>query len=113
MGEVEEAGDSAETTPDLNIADPVKVRGRNNRLKAREELRLRLISDFLGNKDGREWMYELLSDCHIYHPSHVPGDPYSTAFREGERNIGLRILSDIPADVYALMQSEAKGRTNG
>lgn len=110
MGEVEEAGVSPETTPDLNIADETKVKGRNKRLKAQEELRLTLIAKFLGSKDARDWMYDLLSDCHIYHPSHVPGDPYSTAFREGERNIGLRILSNIPAEFYALMQSEAKDR---
>lgn len=109
MGEVEDAGESPETaTPELNLSDETKVKSRNKRLKAKEEIRLRLIAEFLSTKDGREWMYELLSDCHIYSPSHVPGDPCSTAFREGERNIGLRILADVPTDYYALMCTEAK-----
>lgn len=114
MGDAEDAENSIEAEPAaLNIADETKVKGRNKRLKAKEELKLRLISNFLSSKDAREWMYDLLSDCHLYAPSHVPGDSHSTAFREGERNIGLRVLSDIPTEAYALMLSEARERSNG
>lgn len=110
MGEVEEAGVSAETTPELDLSDATKVKSRNKRLKAKEDLRLVLVARFLESQDARDWMYELLSACHIYAPSHVPGDPCSTAFREGERNIGLRLLADIPTEAYALMLKEAKER---
>lgn len=111
MGEVEDASEAPETTtPELNLADETKVKSRNKRLKAKEEIRLQLIAKFLSTKDAREWMYELLSGCHIYSPSHVPGDPCSTAFNEGERNVGLKIVADIPTEIYVLMCTEAKGR---
>jgi hypothetical protein len=80
---------------------------RNRKASAREDLRQRFIEAALSTRDGREWMYDKLSRCHIYNTSFVVGDPHSTAFQEGERNIGLLLLAEIPPDVYALMLKEA------
>jgi len=81
---------------------------RNRKASAREDLRQRFIEAALSTRDGREWMYDKLSRCHIYHTSFVVGDALSTAYQEGERNIGLLLLAEIPPDVYALMLKEAK-----
>ena len=35
-------------------------------------------------------------------PSHVEGDPYSTAFNEGSRNVVIQILSKVRMDLVAL-----------
>jgi hypothetical protein len=101
----------AEGAPEggVNLADAGQVRKRNKKLTARDELRKRFIARLLSDRDGREWMYEKLTSCHIWAPCHVPGDPYSTAFQDGERNAGLRLLADIPPDALALMLTEAPG----
>jgi hypothetical protein len=66
------------------------------------------LKAFLGTPHGRAWMYRLLVSCHIYQTS-FDGDPMRMAFREGERNIGLRLLAEsqnADPDLFALMLKE-------
>lgn len=52
---------------------------------------------------GRRWLYELIfSTCHVELPSFVPGDEQTTAFNEGGRAVGQRILQDV-RDVWPAM----------
>ena len=39
--------------------------------------------------------------AHVFHTSSVPGDPYMTHFLDGERSIGLQILSVLNAEPAA------------
>ena len=47
--------------------------------------------------EGKRALREILSWCHLLKPSIIgsPIDPYLMAIREGERNIGLRLLDTI------------------
>ncbi len=69
------------------------------------------IAGVMAGKDGRRWIYGLLEAAHCFRTSYVAGDPYATAFSEGERNQGLRILSEVmrvaPAQ-YTIMIEEAQ-----
>lgn len=50
---------------------------------------------------------DLLSECRVLQPTYVEGDPHESAYREGERNVALRILSWLafgPADMERLNQ---------
>jgi hypothetical protein len=61
---------------------------------------------------GRAWVWGLLEACHVFATSHT-ANALNTAFAEGERNIGLRILNDVMAacpDQYVVMTREANGR---
>lgn len=43
---------------------------------------------------GRRVLWNLLTLCHVFQPSYRPGAPAeATAFREGERNVGLQIMA--------------------
>jgi hypothetical protein len=42
----------------------------------------------------KEWLWELLKFCHPDQISHT-GEPLSTAFREGERNVGLWVKAKL------------------
>lgn len=42
---------------------------------------------------GKEVMKDLIKFCHIMQPTFVPGDASASAFNEGIRRVGLRIMS--------------------
>jgi len=95
-----------------NADDPKQVNEARKRAGRRDRERLSVLGGLMDLKDGRAWMYSILEACHAFQPSFVPNDPYSTAFKEGERNIALRLLADIMAiapDRYVDMMKEAKG----
>ena len=43
----------------------------------------------LSEREGREWVWDLLSRGHVFATSFVVGQPDATAFSEGERNLAL------------------------
>jgi hypothetical protein len=53
---------------------------------------------FLGTREGRRCLYQIFEWAHVFHNSVVPGDPYMTHFQDGERSIGLQILSVLNAE---------------
>lgn len=44
---------------------------------------------------GRFVLAELLRNAAPLHGSHTPGDPYGTAFREGQRSLGVLIYAAV------------------
>lgn len=59
--------------------------------KELRELRADYAETF-GTRNGKRVLWHLLQGCHLFSPTYT-GDALSGAFREGERNVGLRILS--------------------
>lgn len=53
------------------------------------------IRNVLKTRSGRKFFWRFLELTHIFEISWVPGSFDSTAFREGERNVGQRMLADI------------------
>ena len=53
---------------------------------------------FVGDARGRRVLYKILEWGHLYQPSFQSGDPHGTAFRDGERNLALRILAVLNAE---------------
>lgn len=47
---------------------------------------------FLGTDAGRRVLHDILDWGHVWMPTAVPGDPYETYRREGERNMALKII---------------------
>jgi len=71
------------------------------RLEAEQEAAT--IKRILMSPDGQK-LYEFLSREYMERTSHVAGDPYTTAFREGQRNVVL-ILLDLRESEYELQTS--------
>lgn len=45
---------------------------------------------------GRRWMYDLIyRDCHVDRISHYPSDTHTTAYNEGARAVGQKLLEDL------------------
>lgn len=76
----------------------------------RRRIELEDLRWLMSDKRGRRFMHRLLSRAHLYHSSFT-GDPHSTAFKEGERNVGLTFLADVMEacpDRYTTMQQESR-----
>lgn len=93
----------------MNAADPKQVKNSKERAELLREQELRDFGVIVSTREGRRYVWNLLKRCHIFTTSWEPSAKIH--FNEGERNVGLRILTDIneanPA-AYAVMQSEAK-----
>ena len=91
-------------------SDPEQVDRREREAAVREKARLDVIAGVMGTPDGRAWIWSELVAAHIFHPSFVPGDDALTAaYREGERNRGLRLFALVlraAPDGYVQMQRE-------
>ncbi len=48
---------------------------------------------FLETEAGKRVLHELFAWSHMFASAFVPGDAYATHWREGGRDIGLRLLS--------------------
>jgi hypothetical protein len=82
----------------------------NERSRLRREAERAGLGVVLSTKGGRLTMWRLLDMAGVYRLSFT-GDALWSAFNEGQRNIGNKLLAEIMADFpaeYALMLRENK-----
>lgn len=99
--------------PSYNAGDVDQVNLRKRQAGRKKKDQARFITTVMADEAGRAWIWSLLSVSHIFTTSVVAGDPYATHVLEGERNIGLRVLSDIMTacpDLYVVMTEENSGK---
>lgn len=53
--------------------------------------RPKLYKDTFSTPQGKEVLKDLAKFCGQNSPTHVPGDPYTSAYKEGMRRVFLRI----------------------
>jgi hypothetical protein len=95
-----------------NASERKDVRRAEKDFKIAERQRQDAIRGIMSVVGGREWMWGLLSRCHVFTSSFNP-QALAMAFAEGERNVGLQLVSDImeiAPDSYVLMMREANDR---
>lgn len=92
----------------FDASDKNAVQKRTADAKRKEAKRLNGLKQLCDSADGRAWLWELLKACGFSRTSFSP-EPATMAFREGERNVALRILAEISRvspDTYLKMQKE-------
>jgi hypothetical protein len=97
-----------------DATDPKAVEEREKALKLRAIQDRRVICELLGTASGRNWVWSLLERSHMLSTS-FDGDALTMAFREGERNQGLMLWSqiqDASADLLLKTLME-KGQASG
>jgi hypothetical protein len=112
IGEDDELPGNESADGSENLGDPKRVAARNKKAKAREDLRKRFMAKLLSDREGREWVWHLLEFCKVYQSTFIAGDTHAMCINEGQRNVGLMILSEIPPDALAQMLKES-GDYNG
>lgn len=88
------------------------VRAAEKQAKLAEQQRREIVTGIMSVVPGRGWMCDLLEHCHIFHTSYNDL-PHRMAFMEGQREVGIRLLSDIMSacpDHYVLMMRERNER---
>jgi hypothetical protein len=90
------------------------VREAEKRARLAEQQRREIVTGIMSVAPGRSWMCDLLEHCHIFHTSYNDL-PHRMAFMEGQREVGIRLLTDIMsacADNYVLMMRERNERNS-
>jgi hypothetical protein len=90
------------------------VRQAEKQSKLVEQQRREIVTGIMSVAPGRSWMCDLLEHCHIFHTSYNDL-PHRMAFMEGQREVGIRLLSDIMGacpDHYVLMMRERNERNS-
>lgn len=100
----------------MSLSDPTDLSAELETEAARKEAAAQEvkweIEDWVwlvSTKRGRRIVHRLLTNAGAYRLSHVPGDPYATAFNEGQRNVGNRIiaiLTKYAGEAYGLLVQE-------
>ncbi len=53
---------------------------------------------FLASAAGKRVLHEIFASTHLFAATFVPGDAFATHWREGGRDVGLRILTMLDTD---------------
>jgi hypothetical protein len=88
------------------------VKAAEKQARLAEQQRREIVSGIMSVAPGRSWMCDLLEHCHIFHTSYNDIG-LRMSFMEGQREVGIRLLSDIMGacpDQYVLMMRERNER---
>lgn len=101
---------------DENFFDSADQNLTKDQLKEAKLCRLNELDDIrwvLSHVKGRRFIWRLLSWCGAFRASYVPKDSTQTAFNEGKRDVGLRLLLDVShanPKAYSQMEDEVLAR---
>lgn len=97
-------------TPELfDASDPDIVAAAEARARRAEKAGALVVRQILSSKPGRAWLYRLLETCHVFQASY-DAEPHRMYFREGERNIGRQLLTQIEQADFAQMMAMIQER---
>jgi hypothetical protein len=85
------------------------IRAAEKAAKLREVARINYLVGAMSIPQGRAWFYDFLESCHIFADPFC-GDALREAYSKGERNIGLKVYTDIVQncpDLFTQMMKEA------
>ena len=81
---------------------------RDKRLRLEHDTRLDGLRQCAKMSPGRAYLWALIDEAGVFSTVEPSSDPHMLAFREGERNFGVRIWNDLksaaPEKVYLMMQ---------
>lgn len=95
----------------FNAGDEDHVAARAQTAKERDAARRSGLRKIMTDPECRAWMYDLLEACGVFRTSFTGNS--ETFFREGSRNVGLKVMGEIHKDhdqLYVQMCREALAR---
>ena len=91
-----------------DASDPKAVREAKAKAKSKDLIAIEGLKATMGTEAGRLWLFTILDACGVFINAFSP-DPGVMAFRCGEQNIGLQLISDMheaSPELYMLMLKE-------
>lgn len=101
-----------EVDDNYDTSDATQVNNKRKKAARTKADRLQFVQAAMTTVQGRAWFYDLIVRCHVFNTT-FDEDPCRHAFRAGEANIGLMLLSDIQEvapDQYITMVKECKSK---
>ncbi len=92
-----------------DTGDVKQVNKKKTKRKAKRDQEIEDLRRILDMAGGRNFIWRILSECGIYGTSFSGEYPFTMAYKEGKRQMGLWTLEEVfDADphTYALMQKE-------
>ncbi len=92
-----------------DASDPDHVAQAEAAAAFREDQRRGIETALMGTVPGREWMWQLLNDCHVFETRVSMTGEHENGFFEGQREVGLslvRRLARTHPELFARMVSE-------
>ena len=84
----------------------VLARARVGHKYSDEERRRDFRAILFGTEAGKRVLYEILAWSHLFASTFVPGDAYATHWREGGRDVGLRILAALAPNSPSVLSEQ-------
>lgn len=72
------------------------------------------LASMLRSPSGKVFLWEQLDRAGVWRQSYVPGEPDATAFNEGQRSNGLRLLNElleVNPNALGILRREYDART--
>lgn len=92
------------------LADATAVKEKGQKARSRAQRDIDDMATILSDIRGRRFIWRYLQECGVFKTS-FNNSGSVTAFNEGMRNIGLKLLAEImeaDSEAYTLMASESK-----
>lgn len=85
-----------------DASDPDQIAKAAAAASLRDDQRRAVEQALMGTTQGREWVWQLLNDCHVWEKRISVTGEHENGFFEGQREIGLqfmrRLARSCPAD---------------
>jgi hypothetical protein len=94
--------------------DRKSIRRREKAAAIANRQRQEVITGMMTTMAGRQWIWDLLTSAHMFDANTI-SDPRLSGIFDGERNLGLRLLSDIMVacpDQFIQAMREANDRAH-
>ncbi len=103
------------TKEPYDAGEPSKVQKGKQKARNRRDVEVDGLRQILATRHGREFIWDIIVEAGVYDASFCGEETHRTAFFEGKRDIGLRLIKKVftaDKNVYTLMQHEAEQREN-
>jgi len=86
--------DVDDSNREYDASDAEQVQKRKTKQGRKNKADLAVLTGLMASPDGRDWLRRKLSDANVF-GSVFDENPVRMAFREGERNFGLRLWAEL------------------
>jgi len=98
----------------VNASDEKQVKDRDSKERMKRDESVEDVRFLLDRQQGRRFMWSLISYCGVYQETFSgSGNAEVTAFKEGTRKVGLKLIADIidanPNAYLQMMKENNKG----
>jgi hypothetical protein len=101
----------------MNVADQQQVRLSKKAAKKRRELELLDMRELLKSPSFHHFLRRYLSYTNVFSVSDCGEQTHLTSFREGQRSVGLKLITDIeeadPEKIVVILKDHAKETHSG